>query len=322
VKGITLEHIFDKYNADKVFYFDPDMVVFSRLDELEDELNSNSVLLTPHQTEPEKSLTAVIDNEICSLRHGVFNLGFLGVRNDNEGRRFSKWWSDRLLSFCHDDNPKGLFTDQKWVNLAPCFFDRIKVLRSPAFNVATWNLSSRQATGSLENGILINGEPLGFYHFSGFDSGGQEFMLNRYGKQSPVLFELRKWYVEQCERHGQSILGKQAYKYGVFDDDTPISNAHRIIYRKREDLQKAYPEPFSTRNKGGYKSWFETHAYTEQPEICGVMNVPSDASFTDVVSDMANYFDRIANSDKANNLVKRFLLKVIAGSMRLGVRIL
>ncbi len=73
VKGTALEWIFEKYEAQKVFYFDPDMAVFSRLDELIGELDSSSVLLTPHQTEPETSHKGIIDNEMCSLRHGVFN---------------------------------------------------------------------------------------------------------------------------------------------------------------------------------------------------------------------------------------------------------
>ena len=58
---------------------------------------------------------------IFSSVHGVFNLGFVGVRNCSEGRRFARWWAQRLLKYCHDDLPAGLFTDQKWVNLAPCF---------------------------------------------------------------------------------------------------------------------------------------------------------------------------------------------------------
>src|SRR5262245_8140263 len=37
VKGVALEYIFSTYGADQVFYFDPDTVVFARLDELQRE---------------------------------------------------------------------------------------------------------------------------------------------------------------------------------------------------------------------------------------------------------------------------------------------
>ena len=33
------------------------------------------------------------------------------------------WWAERLYLFCYDDIQNGVFTDQKWIDLAPCFFD-------------------------------------------------------------------------------------------------------------------------------------------------------------------------------------------------------
>lgn len=320
VKGLAVEYIFEHRGADKVFYFDPDMVVFSRLDELASELDRHSVLLTPHQTEPETSVEAIMDNEMASLTYGVFNLGFVGVRNDGEGRRFSRWWADRLLQFCHDDLERGLFTDQKWVNLAPCFFDNVRVLRSPAFNVATWNITNRQATGSVQDGVWINGEPLGFYHFSGFDSGDQEVMLNKYGKHSPVLFELRDWYIAECEAQGQSQLGTLLYKYAAFDDGTPISRTQRILYRQREDLRRAFPDPFSTAGNGGYKSWFAVNAQDE-PQAYKVITIRPQAGFFNVLADLATYFRHTARSGKVRNPLTRALLNSAAWGLGLAQRV-
>lgn len=320
VKGIALEVIFENKGADKVFYFDPDMVVFSRLDELAAELDSHSILLTPHQTDPETSDDAIMDNEMASLTYGVFNLGFVGVRNDHEGRRFSRWWADRLLSYCHDDLPRGLFTDQKWVNLAPCFFDNVRVLRSPAFNVATWNITNRRATGSIEEGVQINGEPLGFYHFSGFDSGAQEVMLNKYGKDSPVLFQLRDWYIAACEEQGQSLLGELPYKYGAYDDGTPISRPQRLLYRQRLDLRQAFPNPFATGIAGGgYKAWYAANA-DEASHAYKVVSISPQAGFSDVLADLSVYFRDTAHAGKAGPLA-RLSLKVAAACLALAVRI-
>jgi len=321
VKGIALEAIFDTKGADKVFYFDPDMVVFSRLDELAAELDTHSILLTPHQTEPETSDDAIMDNEMASLTYGVFNLGFVGVRNDGEGRRFSRWWADRLLSYCHDDLPRGLFTDQKWVNLAPCFFDNVRVLRSPAFNVATWNITNRRATGSLEQGVQINGEPLGFYHFSGFDSGDQEVMLNKYGKDSPVLFELRDWYIAACEEQGQSQLGRLPYKYATFDDGTPISRYQRLLYRQRLDLRQAFPDPFATGiSGGGYKSWYAGNA-EDEPQRYKVVSISPQAGFSEVLADLSAYFRDSAHAGKARGPLTRMCLNLVAAGLGLAVRI-
>jgi len=313
VKGAAVETLFERYGADKVFYFDPDMVVFSRLDELVSALDQYSVLLTPHQTTPESSIEAIRDNEMASLKFGVFNLGFLGVRNDGEGRKFSRWWRDRLLRFCHDDRPSGLFTDQKWVNLAPCFFDNIHVLRSPAFNVATWNISQRRVTGAMHDRIHVNGEPLGFYHFSGMDSGAQEIMLRKYGADSPLLFELRNWYVEACEARGQSELGDRPSVYACYSDGTVISLEERILYRQREDLQKAFPDPFTVDVEGGYRQWYRVNAPVVEIQDQYV-SVDPQGSLADMLNAMAYCFQ--ARSALVQNPLKNFLWRALDKGFR------
>ncbi|ADV60613.1 hypothetical protein Isop_0016 [Isosphaera pallida ATCC 43644] len=257
VKGPMVEYLFDRVGAERVYYFDPDMVVVGSLAELNARLSQHAVVLTPHQTVPETSLQAIVDNEICSLAHGVYNLGFLGVRRTEEGLKFVRWWADRLRLFCHDDIPRGLFTDQRWVDLAPAFFDGIGVLRDPGYNVATWNLSTRRATGQSPWNIQINGRPLVFYHFSGLDSGAQLTMLERYGRESPVLFELRDWYLAECESYGQSLLGNRTSRWGCYDNGEPITHEQRVVYRNRLDLQQAFPNPYRTQPVSkSYFHWF------------------------------------------------------------------
>lgn len=265
-KGAAFRHLFERHGVSKAMYFDPDMVVFSRLDELVGHLDRHSILLTPHQTVPDSTLEAIADNEIASLKHGSFNLGFLAVRASDEGRRFIDWWAHRLQHFCHDDPVNGLFTDQRWINLAPCFFSDLLILRDAGFNVATWNLSTRPAGGSMAEGVTVGGEPLGFYHFSGMDSGAQEVMLNKYGAGRRVLSELRTWYLEECERMGQSALGRLPARGSRYDDGTPIEKAQRVLYRNRIDLRQAFPDPFSTAGEhGGYLGWYQRNHGTSPP---------------------------------------------------------
>jgi hypothetical protein len=260
VKGAAAREIIRRYRADGVFFFDPDVVVLGSLDDLQNRLRQHAILLTPHQTIPDSDPQAIVDNEICSLIHGVFNMGFLAVRGDGDGLRFLDWWDARLRHFCHDDKASGLFTDQRWVDLAPCFFPDLEVVRDPQYNVATWNLSQRRATGRAPYEIQVEGKPLAFFHFSGFDSGAQEIMLARYGSHSPVLFELRRWYLQQCEEFGQSRLGDRPCQYSRYNDGTPIPMAHRILYRKRGDLQAAFTDPFSVQDLGrSYLHWYRVH---------------------------------------------------------------
>jgi lipopolysaccharide biosynthesis glycosyltransferase len=266
VKGTAFQYIADRHGAERIYYFDPDILVFNRLDGLERILDKHSALLTPHQCDPETDLQAVLDNELCCLRHGVYNLGFLAVKMTGQGRRFIDWWAERLRSSCYDEVENGLFTDQRWVDLAPAFFDDIAIVREPQYNVATWNLTHRRATGRVPYEIEINGKPLVFYHFSGFDSGAQKVMLDRYGYHSPVLFELRDYYIARCEELGQATLSKIDCVYNIFSNGEPITSAQRLAYRRRPDLMRAFPDPFDTSHpRRSYLHWYRAHGGKVNP---------------------------------------------------------
>jgi len=257
VKGFGLQKLLGIPGCDHVLYLDPDIVVLSSLDKLTAKFSTASVLLTPHICEPEETLEAILDNEFSVLQHGIYNLGFVGVNNTAEGRRFADWWSDRLHSFCYDDIPRGLFTDQRWVDLAPAYFPALHILRDPVYNVCTWNLTHRTITGSLKDGLFANGEPIAFYHFSGFDSGAQEQMLRKYGSVMPALFELRDWYIAESARMGQETYSRIPWAYGTFDNGIRIERLHRLRYRDRGDLRSAFPDPWSASDPArSYYHWF------------------------------------------------------------------
>ena len=278
VKGVGALEIVRRHRPDKLVYFDPDIVVFGGLQDLARELDHHSVLLTPHLTDPEQTPAGVLDNEISALKHGIYNLGFVGWACHGEGLRCMQWWAARLLEHCRDDIAAGLFTDQRWADHMPGMFGGVKVLREPVYNVATWNLSTRTATGTVPDGILINGQPLAFYHFSGLDSGAQETMLGLYGRSSPVLFELRRWYLQECDRKGQQTLGRVACVYSTYANGQPITRAQRITYRERQDLQAAFADPFDTADVNrSYWHWYEANAANEMSLATNGAGVANEA---------------------------------------------
>jgi hypothetical protein len=267
VKGVAARKIMDENPGEPVFYFDPDIVILGPLTGLVEQLARNDVLLTPHQLDPDGDPLAVADNEMCSLQHGVYNLGFLGLAASAEGRRFADWWADRLRWFCWAEADRGLFTDQRWADLAPAFFPTLGIVRDPGCNVATWNLTRRTVTGSLAEGFCVNGQPLTFFHFSGFDSGAQKRMLDKFGRNSPALYELREWYVGECRRMGQDALGNAPWAYGSFDNGKPITAHHRRYYRSRLDVQQKYPDPTSTADpKTSYYHWYQEEVGIPLPD--------------------------------------------------------
>ncbi|HNY01589.1 MAG TPA: hypothetical protein PKG48_03325 [Bacteroidales bacterium] len=263
MKGPGLEYILDTYQPRKVIYFDPDMVIFNALDELERLLDIHPVILTPHLTKPNTSLQAIIDHEICAMQHGIFNLGFFAVRNEGQGRDFARWWSHRLYHFCYDDKASGLFTDQKWCDHVPAFFDETYILRDPGYNVATWNINMRPLILTDQGILLADGRPLRFYHFTGFDSGAGHQSLSQYGGDNPILKEMWDWYARELDRNGQPDAEKYEWYYGKFRNGKVITPEMRQRYMQRPDLQQAFPDPYeTTKERGGYYEW-----YTKYPDF-------------------------------------------------------
>lgn len=260
VKGHALLHILEDETAEKVFYFDPDMAVFNSMQPVADLLGEHSIVLTPHQTVPDGAddTRAILDNEITSLDYGVFNLGFIAVNNDEEGRSFARWWADRLFHWCHDRREIGLFVDQKWCNLIPCFFDRFKVLRDPGCNVASWNLSQRRIAFDAAGTALVNGEPLRFYHFTKLGAVG-DMMTQRYGAGNIEVYEIWNWYRNFVAAETDPAIPEGWWHYGRFDNGTTISKPVRVLFRGRADLRAAFAHPAQVDN--GFFGWLAANGH-------------------------------------------------------------
>lgn len=245
VKGRALQYILNQSDCNKVLYFDPDTAVFNSMQPVVDILKDYSIVLTPHQIDPEpaEDHVAIEDNEIGSLRWGVFNLGFLAVANDAEGNRFAGWWADRLHDYCHDRTDIGIFVDQKWCNLVPCFFDRVKVLRDPGYNVASWNLSQRKFSFDDVGNLMVNGHPLRFFHFTKLGIIGDS-MTARYAKNNVEVYETWSAYKRWIEENTDSRIPKGYWYYNSFSDGTLIVKSIREKYRIRTDLKKLIKNPF------------------------------------------------------------------------------
>jgi hypothetical protein len=252
VKGPVMQLLTEWSDADKIFYLDPDIAVFSTLQPLIDILDEGSILLTPHQLEPETSHTAIIDNERTSLRLGTYNLGFVAIRNNAAGRAFARWWDARLREYCYDEPEQGIFVDQKWCDLVPALFEGVRIVRDPGCNVASWNLSNRTIRITGSGDILVNGSLLRFFHFTKLGPIG-DLMTQRYAQDNTEVYELWAWYRRMIERYTSAEIPEGWWYYGRYDNGEEITRAQRVQYRQRPDLQKTFPNPFATAQDGYYQ---------------------------------------------------------------------
>jgi hypothetical protein len=252
VKGPFL-HQACSSGADVAIYLDPDTALLNPLTPLLEELETSDILLTPHLLSPEESHGAILDNEVSALRTGIYNLGFVAIRTTGEGARFAKWWNDRLLAFCYDDIPAGLFVDQRWCDHVPAFFEKVKVLRDPGYNVASWNISRRKVAIDKTGQITVNGNPLRFWHFTKLGPVG-DVMTKRYAGTNYEVNEIWNWYKRLIARFTDGRIPGRYWAYAQYDDGRAIPKAHRELYRVRGDLREAFPDPFAS-GPGSYQAW-------------------------------------------------------------------
>lgn len=252
VKGQALVYLLENV-ANKVMYIDPDIKVYQKLTKLEELLEEHDIILTPHVTIPETEENNIRNNELCALQHGVYNLGFVAVNGREEGMKFARWWRDRLHLYSYDDIPNGIFTDQRWVDLAPAYFD-CYILKDLGHNMAPWNLSTRKLS-KVGKKIMVNGkDELVFFHFSGFDSGANLAVFSHYIKDDNALeYQLRDEYIEDLKSMEQESLGNYCWSYSLYENGEKIDNKVRVMYRDSKYFNVIKESPFSKNNKYFYK---------------------------------------------------------------------
>lgn len=154
---VLIEHILKKYNCPYVEYIDADMFFFFNSNRIFHKVKKRSVAITAHRFLKTKNIHE---------KYGKYNVGWLYFRNNKNGRRCLRWWKEKCLQWCFDRFENNKYADQKYLESFPKICNDIKILKTPGFNEAPWNISPKTIHKS-KNGILIGKHPLILYHFSG-----------------------------------------------------------------------------------------------------------------------------------------------------------
>lgn len=243
VKGQFFIYLMEHFPKENQFvYLDPDCYVYADFVELKELLEHRPIVVCPHLLQPGN-----IDMELSSTAHGVYNLGFLAVNRSAEAERFVKWWAQRLYLFCYDDIQRGIFTDQKWIDLAPCFFD-VEILKHRGYDFATWSLLDCGMTKE-DGKYYVKGDPLRFIHFSGYGDVIEKCMEDWLPKGEHPFRELYNEYSKLHEKNNKDNVSKTLWSYSKYYSGEDIDDALRVEYRSNNDVMFSIEDPFAFSNK-------------------------------------------------------------------------
>ncbi|MBR4983267.1 MAG: hypothetical protein IKY94_11990 [Lachnospiraceae bacterium] len=261
VKGQFFRYLLKTHpEEDKFVYLDPDCYVYSDFVELRDLLDTRPIVLCPHLLQ-----AGNIDMELSSTAHGVYNLGFLGVNHSEEAERFINWWADRLYLFCYDDIQRGIFTDQKWIDLAPCFFD-VEIFKHRGYDFATWSLLD--CGMSKENGkYLVKGDELRFIHFSGYGQTLQNCITNWLPEGPHPFKDLHEEYCKLHEENNADNVSKTPWTYSHYYSGEMIDDKLRVKYRNNRDVMFSIEDPFALSNREISQKFTASSAMTNYQKV-------------------------------------------------------
>ncbi len=227
LKPYALAAALDRPDTRGAVYLDTDMLVLAPfLDLIEAAWRDADVWLTPHLHTP-----APAPRFELFLHTGSYNAGFLAVANRPEGRRFLRWFQERLARDCVQDFRKGQFVDQKWLDLAVSLCDGVRPLRYPGVNVGHWNLHEHRFDEHADGSIWLDESvPLALFHFSGLASDA----LSRHeasGLTPPSVLALADRYREALARQEERYSREAPCTFGWFSDGAPVLPRHREAVR-------------------------------------------------------------------------------------------
>jgi glycosyltransferase involved in cell wall biosynthesis/SAM-dependent methyltransferase len=234
VKPWLLRYLLEREGVDSIVYLDPDILIADSIAEVAALAVEHDVVLTPHFTAP-LPRDGLRPSEEDILIAGAYNLGFISLGAGRAAGQLLEWWSERLERDCVVDPANGLFVDQRWIDLVPGIWPGTRLLRDSGYNVAYWNLPARRLECS-GDAYLVDGEPLRFFHFSGFDPATPGALSKHQNRidvgSSAALTRICEDYAARLLANGHEEARAWSYGWDSLPNGVRLDGVVRKLYRE------------------------------------------------------------------------------------------
>lgn len=189
----TILYVLENFEVESCTYLDADLFFFGDPKILLDEVPINkSILLTEHRyTRETKSL----------LLNGKYCVQFLMIKNDENGLKALRWWTNECIKWCYARYEDGKFGDQKYLEDWLTRFEGVYELENIGGGVAPWNVQQYKIINNIKSvrGIQkkTNKEfKLVFYHFHLLKFYSSSVYLGHYLLSKEVINIIYKSYIK------------------------------------------------------------------------------------------------------------------------------
>lgn len=223
LKPNFLYYVMNKYdNAEYYAHVDADLFFFSNIDYIFNENPNASIFLTDHRNSKE-----FLNYYELS---GLYNTGFVGLKNNNEAKSAVRLWGDMCLKKCtvEYDTINKTFGDQRYVEEWPNIFKNVHIVNSIGANVAFWNVKNYKVS-KMNNVVYVDDSPLIFYHFSSvIILGPREFDLSSFYRidDKNLMNYIYDPYVRWLSKSIENVIIEFPWFNAGFIDRSNIINLH------------------------------------------------------------------------------------------------
>lgn len=168
-------------------YIDADLLFYSPLQPLFDEIGDASIAIIEHRFMPRLQHLEV---------NGRFCVEWVSFRRDEQGMACLARWREQCVEWCYYRLEDERMGDQKYLDAWPARYSSTHILQHPGAGIAPWNYSQYKFDLLADGTPSVDGEPLIFYHFHQFqllDNGKFERLSAFYTAECPeptVVYEM------------------------------------------------------------------------------------------------------------------------------------
>lgn len=152
-------YILENYpSVDTITYLDADLFFFDSLEPIYLEWGDGSIYLVPHRFAPET-------RESGEREAGLYNVGFVGFKNDFTGVSALKRWTEQNLEWCYDRIEPGRMGDQAYLHDWAERFSGVVITQNIGVGAGGWNVMNYRFK-KMDDKITINERSLIMLHLN------------------------------------------------------------------------------------------------------------------------------------------------------------